>query len=565
MKKFSKIVLFYTSFLLLLFGFLLAPLKNRICNQKNNAVALAVEYDDIANFFGIEKLKDFKAAGINTVVISDEKAVDFFVESNWNPEFKKFPQEKYLGISSEKISIASKLNLDIVFSIQGDISLIPPPTYVANNHTFDIETRNITTHIKIPNILAVILTDGFYGKIPTGLDYTFGIVEFAKQKEVKKILKNSTYGYKVFKLKWDSDYKKNLDKINRAVVERNTGIIILDLSQTTFEYAIEYIRESKKNLENARFFVGRPKPIKEINHVLLKHITFTKILSLLIALISPVICLLFLYFFTPAYQIPSSKENLSIHQSQSDECEKSTPLPVLSQLKSDLLESNKIRNGSYCIFGENFFVIKTISVFLIMTVFSILSGATISSLLSTKDFMLSSEVFRGVKIAFLLPIVGLIYLLYKDNLKDFLKKPILRSEAIFIGILLFVIGFYIVRTGNYGLTTFFEDNLRLFLEKIFFVRPRFKEFLIGHPFIILAVYLKCKENNFLWKPFFIVGIVGQISIINTFCHIHTPFFISLLRSFNGLCIGVIFGIILIYLYNKCVQKNKSQISTNSVG
>ncbi|MBI5574656.1 MAG: hypothetical protein HY919_08970 [Elusimicrobia bacterium] len=482
MKKILKIELIYIGFLTILSGISVIPLKNRIRGESHNSVTLAVEYDDVADFFGVEKLADFKKAGINAVVMSDDKAKDFLIETE-NAKYKNLPSEKYLGISSKKISVVSKLNLDMVFSVQGDISLTPK---------------------KIPNVLAVILSDDFYGEIPADFNYTFGIAEFAKQKEVKKILKNSGAGYRVFKLRWDSDYKKNLDKINRAALERNVKIIILDLSQTTLDYALEYIRQSKKSLGEIGFDVGNPASIKTINSSFAAYTGFTKIISFFIALLSPVICLLFVSF------------NYN--------------------------------------FDGKFSLLKSVLIFLLIAVFSLLSGTTIAGLLATKDFMIGIDLFRGVKIVSFAPILILIYLLYKENLKKFFKKPLLYGEAIFIGFLLFAIGFYILRTGNYGSTTSLEDNFRLFLEKIFFIRPRFKEFLIGHPFMILAIYLKYKENNFLWKPFFIVGIIGQISIINTFCHIHTPFFVSMLRSFNGIFVGLILGIILIYFYNEIVKK-----------
>jgi len=477
MRKKIKIELIYIGFLIILFGILIIPIKNRICNEGNKSVALAVEYDDVADFFGIEKLSDFKTAGINTVVISDDRAKDFLIETE-NAKYKNYPAEKYLGISSKKISVVSKLNLDMVFSVQGDISLIPR---------------------KNQNVSAVILSDDFYGEIPADFNYTLGLVEFTKQKKVKKILKNSDGGYRVFKLRWDFDYKKNLEKINRAAVERNIGIIILDLSQTTPDYALEYIRQSKKSLGEIGFDIGKPESIKTINSNYAPYTGIAKIISFFIAILSPIICLLF-------------------------------------------IDSTHTFNGKFSL-------VKSVLIFLLIAALSLLSGTAVSGLLANKDFMLGIDLFRGVKIVSIVPILILIYMLYKENLKKFLKKPLLYGEAIFIVFLLSAVGFYILRTGNYGSTISLEDNFRLFLERILFIRPRFKEFLIGHPFMLLAIYLKYKENNFLWKPFFIVGIIGQISIINTFCHIHTPFFVSVMRSFNGIFVGLILGIILIYFYN----------------
>ncbi|MEW6558140.1 MAG: DUF5693 family protein [Elusimicrobiota bacterium] len=478
---FKKILVIYSVCILFFLCVCIIPLKNRIVSEINNSVALAIEYDDVSDFFGIEKLADFKTAGINTVVISDEKAKDFFAETD-ELKYKKLPPEKYLGCSPEKISTVSKLGLNIVLSVQGNISLIPT---------------------KIPNVTAVILSDDFYGELSPDFNYTFGIVEFTKQKEVKKILQESDAGFRIFKLRWEQDYKKNIDRIKRAVLERNVRIIILDLSQSTLENTVEYINQSKKALAEIGFRIETPSATRNINPRFSNYAVFTKIVSFFIALLSPICTLLFLGF------------NIK--------------------------------------FSEKYSILKTVGVFVVLSLFAVLSGTAIAGLLATKNFMLGVELFRGIKVVSLLPILILIYLLYKTELKSFLKKPVLFGEIIFLGVLLFVVGFYILRTGNYGTTTYLEDNFRMILEKIFFVRPRLKEFLIGHPFMILAIYLRYKKNNppppppFLWKPFFIVGIIGQISIINTFCHIHSPFLVSLLRTFNGICLGILLGIILIYL------------------
>jgi hypothetical protein len=42
-------------------------------------------------------------------------------------------------------------------------------------------------------------------------------------------------------------------------------------------------------------------------------------------------------------------------------------------------------------------------------------------------------------------------------------------------------------------------------------------------------------------PCFLVGVLGQVSLLNTFCHIHTPLVISLWRDILGLVIGIALG------------------------
>ena len=44
-------------------------------------------------------------------------------------------------------------------------------------------------------------------------------------------------------------------------------------------------------------------------------------------------------------------------------------------------------------------------------------------------------------------------------------------------------------------------------------------------------------------PFFLVGALGQVSLLNTFCHLHTPLPVSLWRALLGVAIGAIIGVV----------------------
>ncbi|OGS45650.1 MAG: hypothetical protein A2539_07185 [Elusimicrobia bacterium RIFOXYD2_FULL_34_15] len=481
MRNLQKIAIFYIISIIILLCIVIVPLKNKIANESGKSVALAVKYDDVDDLFGKRKLADFKNAGINTIIISDEKVKDYFLETG-DEKYITLPQEKYIGISSEKISYIQSLNLNLVYFIQGNLSLLPQRT---------------------PDVLSVIMADDFYGEIPSNYNYTLGIIESFKQKETKKLLKKSDEGLRIFKLKWDSDTKKNIEKTKRAVLERNFKIIILDLSQTSLENALEYVKETKNAVENIGYNIGKSIAIKNINPSLSKFSFLTTIITLFISIISPVICIIFF------------------------------------RGKNKYLPNNIFTNISIT--------------FLLTIIFSIISGIVISGLLSTKDFMLGVDQFRGIKIALILPIIISFLLLYKENVKDLLNKNVLIGELIFLAVLLAVLGFYIMRSGNSGIMPSSEETFRIYLEKIFYVRPRIKEFLIGHPFMLLAIYLK-NIKNISWKFFLLIGIIGQTSIINTFCHIHSPFYISLLRTFNGIWLGTLLGIILILLYKKLCLK-----------
>jgi len=45
-------------------------------------------------------------------------------------------------------------------------------------------------------------------------------------------------------------------------------------------------------------------------------------------------------------------------------------------------------------------------------------------------------------------------------------------------------------------------------------------------------------------PLLIVGAIGQSSLLDTFCHLHTPLLISGLRGLIGWALGAVFGALL---------------------
>ena len=51
-----------------------------------------------------------------------------------------------------------------------------------------------------------------------------------------------------------------------------------------------------------------------------------------------------------------------------------------------------------------------------------------------------------------------------------------------------------------------------------------------------------------------VGLIGQISLINTYAHLHTPLMVSILRTANGLWIGILIGVIAILLIEWALRK-----------
>lgn len=142
----------------------------------------------------------------------------------------------------------------------------------------------------------------------------------------------------------------------------------------------------------------------------------------------------------------------------------------------------------------------------------------------------------GVKTAMLLPLLLSCALIFKpEDIKKALSFRVeLKHILILFGVLL-VLVILMLRSGNYNaLTSQPEYFMRDSLEGIFGYRPRTKEFLLGQPALFLGFYF----NN----PYLLLfGMIGQVSVINTFFHAHSTVISSAVRSFHGIWLGLLIG------------------------
>ena len=200
------------------------------------------------------------------------------------------------------------------------------------------------------------------------------------------------------------------------------------------------------------------------------------------------------------------------------------------------------------------------NVFLRATLFSLIGAFYVVGLLNDITFNLLLNQFTGVKLLGFLPvvIVGVYLLLFSEGLgngervrklKKLLASPITVLWVVAAVLIVGVLYYYISRTGNEGQVSGGEMVFRSFLENVLGVRPRTKEFLIGHPLFILGAYLwlRYRKPAGLW--IFLFGVIGQVDMVGTFTHLHTPIYISAIRVGYGLLFGVVIGFVLIGLWN----------------
>ena len=180
---------------------------------------------------------------------------------------------------------------------------------------------------------------------------------------------------------------------------------------------------------------------------------------------------------------------------------------------------------------------------------------TIVTSLADIKYIMNVEYFRGVKVAFLVPLLLFVvnYLAVfvgGSHLKKFLND-FLQSSPNYLILGLALIGLvglylYIARSGNTSgvSVSSLELRTREVLETIFIARPRFKEIIIGYPALFALVYLYHKYKR--EAVVFILGlgiVMGSISMVNSFSHVFTAVAISAQRTLAGLIVGIVIGLI----------------------
>ncbi len=192
-----------------------------------------------------------------------------------------------------------------------------------------------------------------------------------------------------------------------------------------------------------------------------------------------------------------------------------------------------------------------------------LIGATLNgSIMGDLRFMLEADIYRGVKLTFIMPVLLTLLLFLRqysifsqdsakaaDLFSQFVKickTRLTLGHFVMLGVLLFAAYIFVGRSGHTGGVPVpaIEIKLRLFLEEVMYARPREKEFLIGHPAFFLAVLAAYRMAPNWCKLALVLGaVIGQGSLVQTFCHMRTPAMMSYIRAVDGYLLGSVLGII----------------------
>lgn len=206
---------------------------------------------------------------------------------------------------------------------------------------------------------------------------------------------------------------------------------------------------------------------------------------------------------------------------------------------------------------------KAFTAYVQMTLVTVIGIILTVGLLSGRLFLLKVDAFLGVKLVLITP-VALVAVYYglglaalprragwaerretvRCSIKALADRPLLAGQLVIGLVGLAALAFFVARSGNdpgVGVSAT-ELKTRALLDKYLYVRPRTKEFLLGHPALFLGLAAAASKRFPAWVlPLLVVGAIGQSSLMDTFCHLHTPLLVSALRGLIGWVLGGIIG------------------------
>ena len=191
---------------------------------------------------------------------------------------------------------------------------------------------------------------------------------------------------------------------------------------------------------------------------------------------------------------------------------------------------------------------------------TLVGALVIVGIMSSPLTMEEIERFRGIRLVLALPpLIALgLYLFDRrfnsgvERPSDVLAAPV-RVYQLFAGIAIVGAGvLLLMRSGNDSdiAPSHLELALRHVLTVVLSVRPRFKEFLIGFPALMLLPALTLAHRRMVGWFLALGAGVGIGDVLDTYSHLHTPITISLQRTGNGLVIGALIGILAIWIYRR---------------
>ena len=211
---------------------------------------------------------------------------------------------------------------------------------------------------------------------------------------------------------------------------------------------------------------------------------------------------------------------------------------------------------------------------------SYVGAAYLSASLADTEYLLEVNIFRGIKLTFILPIVlvaiGFLQRFdvfdgkmddtegFLEQFKRILDVPVKVKTLLGLFLVLVAAVVFVARSGHtMGMpVSATELKFRAFLEQAMYARPRTKEFMIGHPAFLLAPMAWFRKwPTMVLFVLVMVATIGQGSMVETFAHMRSPILMSTARGLGGLVLGAGVGAICMILVDMWLKYVAPRLST----
>ncbi|KEK12012.1 hypothetical protein EP18_09670 [Lysinibacillus sphaericus] len=515
----------------------------------------------------------------------DRSKSGYYIRVPENADYQKLiknsvePEEVQIGEEAFYFLPTSNHNFDLKTPIGYDQPAMDVISKHGLGYVFKVENAdNEVANDKLVNQL-LVLKDGSSGRLLGQGDEAIGFGQEDGHQLVEKLSDAGYYFYTIesnplkgeSKIAQKTDYKmirlhsininrqtklklnESIDRTTRAVKERNIRSIFYHIKTTghakeNVEQTIDYLNGVHDAMPD-HFQPGEPKLFDKVDvpawvtaAVLLAGILFTFIVSELVKWLPLRFAAAgFMTVLAIAYFILKSTLFLQAF---------ALIIAVLAPTYAVIKSAQGSTKMS-----------KILVQYLKAVAISLIGIVIVIGLLNGNAFMTGFATFKGVKLVYLIPIMGVLLFtlieinrLADQNIKKSLSNTVtlLNKELKYWHVLLLIVVagiglFYISRTGNSGSVSDLELAFRQWLENTLYVRPRTKEFLIGFPFFVLALYVM--GINRKWGSILLVpGVIGFLSIVNTFTHLHIPVAVSVLRTLYSVSLGFVIGLVFILIF-----------------
>lgn len=492
-----------------------------------------------------------------------------------------------LGLPGDQLALARKLHLLLIPRVQNDERFSP----AAIDAVFDGFMR----HERVSTVIFFGLRNEVLG-YPDQLDATaeafkrthvnFGTIEVYSRDQVQKgnlglarLIPNQV-------VRVQAIAKLELDKLQLPTVvsrfalgarERNVRVIYLRPYQHGFDGRtieatnVEMVSEIKEALQRDGLTTGRATPFP--------HLRFPFALLMVAALAVPGGFLLLIEFLRDGFRPPAPGERIPVAVARWALALFAATVVLMAgtaAIHHDLVGRKLAALAGGLTFATLGFttlartfrepspaatgaaLLAGVRAALVALGVALLGALVIVGLLSHPLFMTEVEAFSGVKLLLLVvPLAALAIALYSPAFGEpltlsSLDAPV-RAWQLLAGVVIVALGALILmRSGNQSDIgpSALETHLRSGLTHFLVVRPRFKEFVIGWPSIVLAAALLPAHRRWVSWLLALGAGVGMGDVVDTFSHLHTALWVGGLRIVNGLVLGLVIGLVVAWLYRR---------------